>query len=480
MELSAKLTLDTGPFAAALADALKAVESLAAETGGLSKAVAEAQGRLADMAKQAEEEARAQREAAAAKAEAEKAAKELSAAEKEAAEAAKRAAEERKAAEAAAKQAHEETAKKVASEQAAMSGLSAASAAADGNIAGAAQSALGLGKALKSAGMAAQAIPYIALAAALAAAVVKIVQMRDEARQMRLDEAFDRARKAASNLAEEVDRINSALSRQASLSKALKDVADSSASKDERIALANLERRRQEALRGKSAEERVAIDADFDLQRNAIIRDNAVAGSGRAVAGMEAQKSANEERIGNLRGEAETLKNAVVQALGRAMSASAEGQRLAVNPFRKGDSQSAFAEAERQNGFAAELQKKIDELNAQIEELGNENKVLGESIAAAAKDVELADAEKAAADAAIETSLANAAKEASEAVSAGSGKAGGGGGEGRIASDRLTRIGGYMGGSSPMKTSEDLLRKANEQRAEMMTLMRDRNGGTFG
>ena len=42
MELSAKLTLDTGPFAAALADALKAVESLAAETGGLSKAVAEA------------------------------------------------------------------------------------------------------------------------------------------------------------------------------------------------------------------------------------------------------------------------------------------------------------------------------------------------------------------------------------------------------------------------------------------------------
>ena len=107
--------------------------------------------------------------------------------------------------------------------------------------------------------------------------------------------------------------------------------------------------------------------------------------------------------------------------------------------------------------------------------------VLGAKIEAAAKDVELADAEKAAADAAVETSLANAAKEASEAVSeAGSGKAGTGGG-GRIASDRLTRIGGYTGGgSSPMKTSEDLLRKANEQRAELIAAWRDRNVGTFG
>ena len=470
MELSAKLTLDTGPFAAALADALKAVESLTAETGGLSKAVADAQSRLAAMAEEAEKASEGHDALADAEKEAAEASEKLADAGKKAAESegelAKKADEAAKGAEAA---------------KAGMSGFSAASAAADGNVAGAAQSALGLGKALESVGMAAKAVPLIALAAALAAAVVKIVKMRDEARQTRLDEAFDRARRAASNLAEEVDRINGALSRQASLSKALRDVSDSSASKDERIALANLERRRQEALRGKSAEERVAIDADFDLQRNAIIRDNAVAASGRAVAGMEAQRSANEERIDNLRGEAETLKNAVVQALGRAASASAEGERLARNPFLTGDSKAAFAEAERQNGFASDLQKKIDELNAQIEELGNENRVLGESITAAAKDVELADAEKAAADAAVETSLANAAKEASEAVSeAGSGKAGAGGG-GRIASDRLTRIGGYTGGgSSPMKTSEDLLRKANEQRAELIAAWRDRNGGTFG
>jgi predicted nucleic acid-binding Zn-ribbon protein len=466
MELSAKLTLDTGPFAAALADALKAVEALAAETGGLSKAVAEAQSRLAEMAEEASKASEEHDSLAAAEKEAADASGKLADANKEAAESEGELAEQA-----------DNAAQGAEAAKAATSGLSAASAAASGNISGAAQSALGLGKALQSLGMAAKAVPFVALAAALAAAAVKLVQMRNEARQMRLDEAFDRARKAASNLAEEVDRINSALSRQASLSKALKDVADSSASKDERIALANLERRRQEALRGKSAEERVAIDADFDLQRNALVRDNAAAASGRATAEMGAQRGENEAQIERLRGQMDAIRRQAAAARGRAASISQEIGEAGLNPFVD---VGALQEAQkRENDHASGLDKQWEDLSRQVKALEDANTVLGAKIEAAAKDVELADAEKAAADAAIETSLANAAKEASEAVSAGSGKAGGVGGEGRIASDRLTRIGGYMGGSSPMKTSEDLLRKANEQRAEMIAAIRDMNGGTF-
>lgn len=467
MELSAKLTLDTGPFAAALADALKAVESLAAETGGLSKAVAEAQSRLAEMAEEASKASEEHDSLAAAEKEAADASGKLANANKEAAESEGELAEQA-----------DNAAQGAEAAKAATSGLSAASAAASGNIAGAAQSALGLGKALQSLGMAAKAVPFVALAAALAAAAVKLVQMRNEARQMRLDEAFSNAQYAADRLARSIARVNEALGRETSLARELRSVESGAGDAEGRIALANLERERQEALRGKSAEEQSRINADFDLRRNALVRDNAAAASGRATAEMGAQRGENEAQIERLRGQMDAIRRQAAAARGRAASISDEIGGAGLNPFVD---VGALQEAQkRENDHAAGLDKQWEDLSRQVKALEDANTVLGAKIEAAAKDVELADAEKAAADAAIKTSLANAAKEASEAVSAGSGKAGGAGGEGRIASDRLTRIGGYMGGSSPMKTSEDLLRKANEQRAEMIAAIRDMNGGTFG
>lgn len=467
MELSAKLTLDTGPFAAALADALKAVESLAAETGGLSKAVAEAQSRLAEMAEEASKASEVHDSLAAAEKEAADASGKLADANKEAAESEGELAEQA-----------DNAAQGAEAAKAATSGLSAASAAASGNIAGAAQSALGLGKSLQALGMAAKAVPFVALAAALAAAAVKLVQMRNEARQMRLDEAFSNAQYAADRLARSIARVNEALGRETSLARVLRSVESGAGDAEGRIALANLERERQEALRGKSAEEQTAINADFDRRRNALVRDNAAAASGRATAEMGAQRGENEAQIERLRGQMDAIRRQAAAARGRAASISQEIGGAGLNPFVD---VGALQEAQkRENDHASGLDKQWEDLSRQVKALEDANTVLGAKIEAAAKDVELADAEKAAADAAIETSLANAAKEASEAVSAGSGKAGGGGGEGRIASDRLTRIGGYMGGSSPMKTSEDLLRKANEQRAEMIAAIRDMNGGTFG
>ena len=467
MELSAKLTLDTGPFAAALADALKAVEALAAETGGLSKAVAEAQSRLAEMAEEASKASEEHDSLAAAEKEAADASGKLADANKEAAESEGELAEQA-----------DNAAQGAEAAKAATSGLSAASAAASGNISGAAQSALGLGKSLQALGMAAKAVPFVALAAALAAAAVKLVQMRNEARQMRLDDAFSNAQYAADRLARSIARVNEALGRETSLARELRSVESGAGDAEGRIALANLERERQEALRGKSAEEQTAINADFDRRRNALVRDNAAAASGRATAEMGAQRGENETQIERLRGQMDAIRRQAAAARGRAASISQEIGEAGLNPFVD---VGALQEAQkRENDHASGLDKQWEDLSRQVKALEDANTVLGAKIEAAAKDLELADAEKAAADAAIETSLANAAKEASEAVSAGSGKAGGVGGEGRIASDRLTRIGGYMGGSSPMKTSEDLLRKANEQRAEMMTLLRDRTGGTCG
>ena len=468
MELSAKLTLDTGPFAAALADALKAVESLAAETGGLSKAVADAQSRLAAMAEEAEKASEGHDALADAEKEAAKASDELADAGKKAAEAEGELAEKA-----------DDAAQGAEAAKAGMSGLSTASAAASGNIAGAAQSALGLGKALQSLGMAAKAVPFVALAAALAAAAVKLVQMRNEARQARLDEAFSNAQYAADRLARSIARVNEALGRETSLARELRSVESGAADAEGRVALANLERERQEALRGKSAEEQSRINADFDLRRNALVRDNAAAASGRASAEMGAQRGENEAQIERLRGQMDALRRQAAAARGRAASIRGEIGEAGYNPFT--DVGALEESAKREDSHAAGLDKQWDDLSRQVKALEDANTVLGAKIEAAAKDVELADAEKAAADAAVETSLANAAKEASEAVSeAGSGKAGAGGG-GRIASDRLARIGGYTGGgSSPMKTSEDLLRKANEQRAELIAAMRGVNGGTFG
>ena len=168
-----------------------------------------------------------------------------------------------------------------------MSALGAASSAASGDVRGAAASMLSLARAAQSAGAATAAIPYVALAVALATLVAKVSQLAIARRQIGLDVAFNNAAASARTLADAIGRINSALERQASLRSALAGIASGRADKQTQIALANLERERQEALRGKTGPERAAIEADFARRRANMEHDAAVgaATSSRALTG---------------------------------------------------------------------------------------------------------------------------------------------------------------------------------------------------
>ena len=468
MELSAKLTLDTGPFAAALADALKAVESLAAETGGLSKAVAEAQSRLAEMAEEASKASEGHDALAAAEKEAADASGELAEANKAAAESEGELAEQA-----------DNAAGVANAAKAASAGLGAAQAAMTGDAASAARGIMGLSNALKGLGVSMSAVLGAGLAVELAALGKAISDMQARAEQARLDRAFDNARAAADGLLRSVERVSAELRRAGELRRGLAGTADEAADLAHRTELAKLEAERARALAGAPEGDRAGIAARFDRRRAELEYAHGMSGLGKAGAEI----AANQAEAGALRERQGELAAAIARALEASSAAGARASAMASSDldaaYNSKSIERELEEQRRQGELAAELTRKAGEIAEQIKGLEARNEVLSAQGGLDGARAGLLAAERDAAMARVEASLANAAKEASKAA-AGSGKAGGVGGEGRIASDRLTRIGGYMGGSSPMRTSEDLLRKANEQRAEMIAAIRDRNGGTFG
>ena len=456
MDISAKLTLDTGPFADALAKAVKAVESLAGESGELARQLGEAKARLDALADEAAKAETAQKEAA-------EAARKLAEEQKNAAAESGKLADKEKDAGKNAK----ELADGAAAAKGGMAAFSAASAAAEGNAAGAASAMMQLHGALKALGTASKALPWLALAAAIAAVAVHFAKMRSEARQARIDEALQNAQYAADRLARSISRVNEALGRQTALSRELRSVADESADVEGRIALAKLERERQEALRAAPADQRDAIDAHYDRLRNGIVRDNAVAASGRAVAEMGARRGENEESIARLREQMAAVRRQAAEARGRGAEIRSEIGAAGNNPFV--DVGALSESARREDEHAVGLDRQYEALDRQLNALVDENQVLGAKIEAAAKDVELADAERAAADATLDTSLAIAAESAggqngADASAPGRDR----GGPLSVSTDRLARIGGYVGGATPMKKSEDLLQKANDQRERLI------------
>ena len=457
MELEAKLTLDTGPFAAALADALAAVERLAGETGGLSARVAEARERLSGMGEAAQSAAKSVEELTSAQRAGAKFVAEAAARSREAGDGA------------------EESAAKFNAASAGMAGLSAASAAASGNAVGAARGIVQLRSSVAAAGASAGAAagPLLAIAAAAAAAAVAFRAYQEHVReleQMRLDNAFENARNAAKGLAGEIARTNRELERQNNLKRALAGVADDGRRAAQEAELAKLEWERQNALRNSGfAEEDAQINRDFDLRRAEMEWRHAGENSRAAMDADKAKRDENNAGIAAREGQIKDLTSQVAEAVGKALEAG-----------QKGDAD----EAKRWNDVAAGLNAAAARLRDEITAMQGENEVLTAKLKgdyglnAAGWRLE-AERSK------LEADEARGRREIWEPESPG----GAGAGESRstfpvprspaILSDSLARIGGFVGSSAQDRAAERAQRERENQTRLMEQIERNtREGGS--
>lgn len=443
MDISATLTLDAGPFSAALSSVMDAIEALAGEAGTLSSSLADTQSKLQELAAGTERAASAHEDAT------------------QATEAHTDALDKNAAAEADVASATDAASKSIEAGKAGMSAMGAATNIMSGNAAGAAGSVMSLSGAVKALGMSANALPLVAV---LAGVVALCVKLRNEARQLKLDSAFDAAKYASERLQKSIARVNDEMSRQTSLARELRGIAQGGEDVQGQIALEKLEKERQEALRGKSGEEQVAINAEFDRRRNRLVRDNAVAASERNAAEYRTQKSENLDAIGQLGKQLASVMRLRAEAAGRVVAENSRG----------GGNR---AEADRYRAMVAEQDKAAASLRSQIRDLEDTNKILDAKVAAEAGNAALAEAAFATANATVDTSLANAV---SEAVAEEDGKSGvGGGRDAAVQTDRLARIGGFVGGAAPMRRTEDLLREGNSQRKELIASFRTGMAATF-
>ena len=453
MELEAKLTLDTGPFAAALADALAAVERLAGETGGLSARVAEARERLSGMGEAAQSAAKSVEELTSAQRAGAKFVAEAAARSREAGDGA------------------EESAAKFNAASAGMAGLSAASAAASGNAVGAARGIVQLRSSVAAAGASAGAAagPLLAIAAAAAAAAVAFRAYQEHVReleQMRLDNAFENARNAAKGLAGEIARTNRELERQNNLKRALAGVADDGRRAAQEAELAKLEWERQNALRNSGfAEEDAQINRDFDLRRAEMEWRHAGENSRAAMDADKAKRDENNAGIAAREGQIKDLTSQVAEAVGKALEAG-----------QKGDAD----EAKRWNDVAAGLNAAAARLRDEITAMQGENEVLtaklkgdyGLNAAGWRLEAERSKLEADEARGRLEESPGGA-----------------GAGESRstfpvprspaILSDSLARIGGFVGSSAQDRAAERAQRERENQTRLMEQIERNtREGGS--
>lgn len=460
MELEAKLTLDTGPFAAALADALAAVEKLAGETGGLSARVAEARERLSGMGEAAQSAAKSVEELTSAQRAGAKFVAEAAARSREAGDGA------------------EESAAKFNAASAGMAGLSAASAAASGNAAGAARGIVQLRSSVAAAGASAGAAagPLLAIAAAAAAAAVAFRAYQERVRelgQMRLDNIFENARNAAKGLTGEIARTNRELERQNNLKRALAGVADDGRRAAQEAELAKLEWERQNALRNSGFDEEDAqINRDFDLRRAEMEWRHAGENSRAAMDADRAKRDENNAGIAAREGQIKDLTSQVAEAVGKALGAG-----------QKGDAD----EAKRWNDVAAGLNAAAARLRDEIAAMQGENEVLtakldnwGDSYGLNAAGWRL-EAERSK----LEADEARGRREIWEPESPG----GAGAGESRstfpvprspaILSDSLARIGGFVGVSAQDRAAERAQRERENQTRLMEQIERNtREGGS--
>jgi hypothetical protein len=249
-----------------------------------------------------------------------------------------------------------------------MAGLSAASAAASGNVIGAAQGVLRLKSSL--AGLGAAAAPIAAAVAALLALGAAVMAYRrriEELKQERLDNIFDNASNSAKGLAAEIAGANRELERQNNLKRALAGVADDGRRGAQEAELAKLEWEHQKALSESGFDEEDAqINREFDHRRAEMEYRHA---SEKARADMDADKARRAENAAGI----ETRKSQIDELTAEIAAAQKKAQDFGA----EGNTD----EQKRWNELAASMTAQAAKLRGEKDALEDANEVLDEKLA---------------------------------------------------------------------------------------------------
>ncbi len=447
MDISVLLALDTAAFQQGLKAAADALGQFKAGADVCFEALGKAQAQIDAAADASAKEAAKVTEAAeAAKAKAE--------AEKEAAAATRTAAE--------AEEKHADSAGTLANElgkaKGAMGVASGAASALQGDFRGVAAGTMQAAQGMRALGLSIQAVEKasvvlaaIGLAvAAVSAAVSEFHRQAQSLRQIQLDNLSHWAESARDRFNE----MNRELERSIALAKGLEDASSAGRRLEQERKLAELERdRNRELAAGGDAE---VVNRRYDARRRemefSFQREDAASG----VSSIRTQMADNERRIASLKAqydEAERIKKANEGTAGWAAEQLEEGRR---NPLLRlgrtvvtGNTDSDLEEHRSTAAAAAQEQAKaMIDLQRQIMELEDSNKILAENLKVAQGRSSVLDIQEEAARLAAaipkkpESEAGPAPEKPAKEHSAGSW------GSLQTASDRLARIGGFVGGSN--------------------------------
>lgn len=421
MDLSIKLKLDdsglAGQAQAAAGQISAAAQTAASATGGASKSAD-------DLAAAAKQVAATARDAASAL-------KQQADALEKTAGATKEAARENKEAE----QGSKDLSAAVVQARGAMGVFNGTTAMASGSLqgmaGGAVQAASGmraLGASLKTAMDATLVLAVVAAAAALAKA---IADARSRAEELQRGIQFGNMRARTEEATSAFAKLCSEMERAAGLQKRLDDAAGSGRRLEQEKQLAQLELERNEALAaGGDAD---GINKAFDAKKRALEfsfrREDAAA----TVSGIERDRAANAGERERLSSELDRLEGVWREQSARAMENTTAMSETRL-PWRK---ERYAADAERWGGAASETAKAMDALREQIKSLEAEDEVLASQLEVERGRGEVID---------IQERTANLAAQLPEKKKDDVGGIGGGFGSLQTASDRLARIGGFVGG----------------------------------
>lgn len=438
MDISVLLALDTAAFQQGLKAATDALGQFKAGADVCFEALGKAQAQIDAAADAAAKEAAKVTEAA-------EAARAQAQAEREAAKAATEAAS---AAEEHADKS-ENLGEALGKAKGAMGAMSGAAAALRGDFQGVASGTMQASQGLRALGVSMQTVERasVALAAvgaviAAVAAAAKVLRERAESLEsIRLDNLAAGAERAAGHF----ERLAGIMERAAGLARSLDDAAASGKRLEQERKLAELERdRNRELASGGDADE---VNRRYDARKRELEFSFRREEAGDAVAGLERDRAANAERRAALTAEMNDLRNRAESYRAEAQEAYGKGRAGLLGRLARGDvlnqsNQEFAAKGDALSAKANELGEKAVRLAEQLQALENEDKVLAANLGVARGRAGLVDIQEEAA------SLAARAVERQKDEPGGGARdpATGGWGAMQTASDRLARIGGFVGG----------------------------------
>ncbi len=375
--------------------------------------------------------------------------------------------------------------------QAAVNALDVAENAMQGNVKGLASATIGLSQAFKTLGISITAALSVALVAALAALVKSFSGMQSRARQLKLDLAFDNSANSANRLVESIKKINNELGRQTKLSRTLRGISGEGADIKKQTELQKSEYERQakigamnRAFDANGADEKTRaaalanLNAEYD-RRAAEIEHTPTIEARREVQTQIAENSAaiseRNAQKDDLQSKITELANKVTEITGQVAD---KNSNFFESAWNKNTTNALNEDAKRYVEEGQKLAAEMQALNEEIKKLEDTNTALEAQMENVTAQEELSKATKSAVMETIDNNLAAELRalgenpeendtetktkiERIEPV--------------QVQSDRLARIGGYVGGATPQKKTEDLLTEGNKLTKQLVDIMRSGN-----